>query len=186
MEGVIVAGGGQCIVVSANDGRECYEVLGPCVVVGSVVEMRGAVKHVLVCRADGQACIGGEGTGVVSEVVRRVHRVCPAVQVCGGGTCAMAAASVSNWRVVRRKLWRQAGSWIAVGCCGGVLASSLGSLRRSRCHPGGMEMSRIPGWLCVRRRLRCILVLCGTVGDSGRKRRVTEVGSVRRPWVEVE
>jgi hypothetical protein len=43
MEGVFVAGGGQRVVVSANDGRECCEVLGPCVVVGSVVEMGGAV-----------------------------------------------------------------------------------------------------------------------------------------------
>ena len=42
MEGIIVAGGGQRAVVSANDGREGDEVLGPCVVVGSAVEMRGA------------------------------------------------------------------------------------------------------------------------------------------------
>ena len=43
MEGVIVAGGGQRVVVSANHGWECCKVLGPRVVVGSVVEMRCAV-----------------------------------------------------------------------------------------------------------------------------------------------
>ncbi len=89
---------------------------------------------------------------MVYGVVRKVHRVCSAVLVYGGGTCAMAIAIVLNRRVVRRKLWRQAGNWVAVGGCRGVLASSLGSLRQSRCHPGGLGMSRIPGWLCVRRR----------------------------------
>ena len=50
---------------------------------------------------------------MVYGVVRKVHRVCSAVLLYGGGKCAMAIAIVSNRRVVRRKLWRQAGSWVA-------------------------------------------------------------------------
>ena len=44
MEGVIVAGGGQRVVVSANHWGKGCEVLGPVqVVVMIAVEMRGAV-----------------------------------------------------------------------------------------------------------------------------------------------
>jgi hypothetical protein len=43
MEGVIVAAGGQRVVVTADDWRECCEVLGPCVGVEIAKEIRGAV-----------------------------------------------------------------------------------------------------------------------------------------------
>jgi hypothetical protein len=54
----------------------------------------------------------------------------------------MATAIAPNRRVVRRKAWRQAGSWMAVGCCRGVQA---GSLCRIRCYPGVLGVGFLGG-----------------------------------------
>jgi hypothetical protein len=120
--------------MSANDGRKRCEVLGLCVGMKIAVEMRGAV---VVAKLVGYAVL------VVKHVLVGGGVQAWYVSVRWSAKCIgyvpqfrYVVAERVPWQLRLYLIGELAGSWMAVGCCRGVLASSPGSRRQSQCRPG--------------------------------------------------